>query len=205
MSDSINEKDFKKQEEIKNFEKIREDMLSKGYKENLGIISIQQANLYAILTAGPIAFICFIIYLNKWGSVLFNFTPATLLLYCGAIIASVIIHEVLHGIAWSFFCENGFKSIIFGVMWKSFTPYCHCKEPLNFKGYIAGGLMPLLILGILIFIISLFIGNSLLMILSLINILCAGGDTTIALLLFKYKNALFVDHPTDCGFVAFTK
>ncbi|MPM97600.1 hypothetical protein SDC9_144775 [bioreactor metagenome] len=41
--------------------------------------------------------------------------------------------------------------------------------------------------------------------LSLLNILCAGGDITIVLLAFKYKDAIFIDHPTDCGFVAFTK
>ena len=43
------------------------------------------------------------------------------------------------------------------------------------------------------------------MILSLMNILSAGGDTTIGLLLLKYKDGLFIDHPTDCGFVAFTE
>ena len=94
---------------------------------------------------------------------------------------------------------------MFGVMWKSFTPYCHCKEPLDFNSYLTGGIMPLLILGILVFIISFFTGNSLILIISLINILCAGGDTTICLLLLKYKDGLFIDHPTDCGFVAFTK
>lgn len=205
MSDTINEKDLKKQEEMKNFEEIREEMINNGYKENIGTITIEQANIYALITASPISIICFFIYMNKWNSVFFEFTPSTLLLYSFLIIASVILHELLHGITWSLFCKKRFKSIIFGVMWKSFTPYCHCKEPLTFKGYITGGLMPLLILGILLFVISLFFGNSLLMILSLINILCSGGDTTIALLLFKYKDALFIDHPTDCGFVAFTK
>lgn len=205
MSYTVNEKDLKKQEEIKRFESIREEMINKGYKENLGIITVQQANIYSLLTAGPIALICFIIYINKWDSIFFEFTPNTLLLYSFSIIASVVIHEFLHGVAWSFFCKGGFKSIVFGVMWKSFTPYCHCKEPLDFKSYLTGGIMPLLILGILVFIISFFTGNSLILIISLINILCAGGDTTICLLLLKYKDGLFIDHPTDCGFVAFTK
>lgn len=205
MSDRVNEKDSKKQEEIKEFEEIRVKMLRNGYKENLGIITVQQANIYALLTAGPIALICFIFYINKWDSIFFEFTTNTLLLYVFTIAASVFIHEFLHGITWSYFCKNGFKSISFGIMWKSFTPYCHCKEPLDFKGYITGGLMPLFILGILVFIISFFMGNSLLMILSLMNILSAGGDTTICLLLLKYKDGLFIDHPTDCGFVAFTK
>ncbi|MCC3869712.1 DUF3267 domain-containing protein [Terrisporobacter mayombei] len=205
MSESINEKNLKEQDKIKRFEKIKEEMINNGYKENLGVITVVKANIYALLTAGPIALICFFIYINKWGSIVFEFTPATLMLFFISIIACIVIHELLHGLTWSLFCKEGFKSISFGIMWQSLTPYCHCKEPLNFKAYITGGLMPLLILGILLFIISFFMENSSLMILSLINILCAGGDTTIALLLCKYKDALFIDHPTDCGFVAFTK
>ena len=88
MSDTINEKDLKKQEEIKRFESIREEMINKGYKENLGIITVQQANIYSLLTAGPIALICFIIYINKWDSIFFEFTPNTLLLYSFSIISS---------------------------------------------------------------------------------------------------------------------
>lgn len=172
MSESISEKNLKEQEKIKRFEEIKEEMMNNGYKENLGTITVVKANIYALLTAGPIALICFFIYINKWNSIILEFTPATLILCFISIIASVVIHEFLHGLTWSLFCKEGFKSII---------------------------------LGILLFIISFFIGNSSLMILSLINILCAGGDTTIALLLCKYKDALFIDHPTDCGFVAFIK
>lgn len=205
MSESINDKNLKEQVKLKKFEKIKEEMIKNGYTENSGTITVAKANIYALLTAGPIALICFIIYIRKWGSIVLEFTPATTLLFFISIIACIVIHEFLHGITWSLFCKEGFKSISFGVMWKSLTPYCNCKEPLNFKAYLTGGLMPLLILGILLFIVSLFTGNSLLMNLSMINILCAGGDTTIALLLCKYKDALFIDHPTDCGFVAFTK
>lgn len=43
------------------------------------------------------------------------------------------------------------------------------------------------------------------MILSLFNILRTGGDTTIVLLLLKYKNSILIDHPTGCGFITFTK
>jgi len=205
MSENINEKNLNEQEKFKSFEKIKEEMIKNGYKENSGTITVIKANIYALLTAGPIVLICFIIYIRKWGGIFLEFTPATIVLFFISIILCIVIHEFLHGITWSLFCKNGFKSISFGVMWKSLTPYCHCKEPLNFKAYLTGGLMPLLILGILLFIVSFFTGNSLLMNLSMINILCAGGDTTIALLLCKYKDALFIDHPTDCGFVAFTK
>lgn len=205
MSEKVNEKDLKKQSQIKKFEETKTEMIKRGYVESLGTISVSKANLYALLTAGPIAIICCIIYFLKWKSIYFHFTSITLILYFSGIFVSVIVHELIHGFTWSLFCKNKLKSISFGIMWSSFTPYCHCEEPLDFKSYLIGCIAPLFILGILSFIISLIIGNPLILILSLINILSAGEDTTICLLLFKFKDALFIDHPTDCGFVAFTK
>lgn len=67
MSESINEKNLNEQEKFKSFEKIKEEMIKNGYKENSGTITVIKANIYALLTAGPIALICFIIYIRKWG------------------------------------------------------------------------------------------------------------------------------------------
>jgi hypothetical protein len=78
-------------------------------------------------------------------------------------------------------------------------------EPLGMKYYLAGALMPFFTLGVGMFIVSYMIGSVFLMLLSLINMLGAGGDTTIALMLLKHKNAVILDHPTECGFAAFIK
>jgi len=52
-------------------------------------------------------------------------------------------------------------------------------------------------------------GSVLRLSLGLFNILAAGGDTTIACMLLRYlkydKCCYILDHPTDCGFVAFVK
>lgn len=48
--------------------------------------------------------------------------------------------------------------------------------------------MPLIILGLMIFIISLLTGSEPVFLISLVNILSAGGDVTIALMLLKYIN-----------------
>lgn len=90
-------------------------------------------------------------------------------------------------------------------MWKEVTPYCCCSEPLSFKGYILGGLMPFLVIGIGMFIIALVLGNNMIFILSMFNILGASGDLTIALMLLKCRKSVIIDHPTKCGFVTFNK
>jgi hypothetical protein len=78
-------------------------------------------------------------------------------------------------------------------------------EPLSFKSYLFGGLAPFAVLGVAIYFIAFFTGNILMLILSFFNMVAAGGDLTIALMLLPYPHALIVDHPTECGFVAFVK
>ena len=59
-----------------------------------------------------------------------------------AFFAGVVVHELIHGLVWSFFCKDGLHSIHFGFQLKTLTPYCHCAQPLDKGGYIAGTLAP---------------------------------------------------------------
>lgn len=194
-----------KQKRIENYKAQREKMLAEGYREQVGVISIAKANVMAFVTAGPFALIAIVIYFlkNSGGKAFLAgndfLSLAILLLIC------IPIHELIHGIAWSLFCKEGWKSIGFGVMWEYLTPYCHCKEPLSFRGYICGGLAPFMVLGIGGLILALVNESPMLLYLSVFNILSAGGDTTIALMLFKHTRAKILDHPSECGFVAFEK
>lgn len=71
------------------------------------------------------------------------------LMFMGALIVGIVVHELIHGLTWAMYAKTGFKSISFGVMWKMLTPYCHCSEPLKVSHYSIGALMPLIVLGIL--------------------------------------------------------
>lgn len=194
-----------KQKRIERYETLRISMKDKGFRETKCTISILKANLMALITTMPIILVCFILFYIKWKKIEFNITPLHMVIFLLSMFASIVVHEVIHGLTWSLFCKYKWKSIHLGVMWESLTPYCHCKETLKFGGYILGGLMPLIVLGIGLFILSLFIGNTFIFIISIINILSAGGDITIALMLLKYKKSLIFDHPTECGFIAFYK
>ncbi|WP_312644392.1 DUF3267 domain-containing protein [Hydrogenoanaerobacterium sp.] len=199
------QQNLESQERIAHYNRICSEMQQQGYTANNGTISVLKANVMALVTAGPIALLCFILYLLKWNPIEFSFSILEPFLFLGLFFICIVVHELLHGVTWALFCKNKWKSIRFGVMWNYLTPYCHCKEPLAFAYYLIGGLMPLFVLGVLWFILAYIGGSTLLAMLSIINILCAGGDTTIALMLLKYRKACILDHPTECGFVAFTK
>jgi len=189
-----------KQKIVERYESLRISMKNDGFHETICTISILKANLMAIITAMPIVLPCYILFFIKWKEAELNVTLSTLFSFIVSLSASMIIHEVIHGLTLSLFCKYKWKSIHLGV-----TPYCHCKETLKFGGYILGVLMPLIVLGIGLFSLSLFTGNVFILILSITNIFSAGGDIAIALMLLKHKNSLIVDHPTECGFTAFSK
>jgi hypothetical protein len=132
-----------------------------------------------------------------------GYLSGILTLLIGFLILTVL-HELVHGFVWHLYCRNRWKSIKFGIEVKLLTPYCHCKELLFVWQYRLGTIAPLLITGILPYIISLILGNFILMAVSLLMIIGAGGDAAILLLL---KNAkpyeLISDHPKLCGCIVY--
>lgn len=200
-----------KQRMLANYEEQKSRFAKEGYEERQEIISVLKANLMAFVTAGPFAVLEIVIWIlvrmrdageGSW-------TGNDLLAFWAMFFASIFIHELLHGVGWSIFAKGKWKSIHIGMMWEVLTPYCHCKEPLRPKEYLVGAVMPFAVLGVGVFIAALASGNGLLCALSVVNILSAGGDTTLICMLFPYlkKNnvSYMLDHPTECGFTAFIK
>jgi hypothetical protein len=120
------------------------------------------------------------------------------------VLVGIVSHELLHGIGWSIYAKEGWKSIKFGVTWKFLTPYCHCKEPLLIKFYRFGTALPAIIIGIIPSFISLLSGNIWLMLFGLFFTFAAGGDFLILWLLSKENSsALIQDHPDKIGCIIF--
>jgi hypothetical protein len=187
-------------------------------KKELLTFNLIKANLYAIFTVIPILIFYGIPYFIVWhnsfnklavrnfinsysSGILINSFLILLIMTIG-----IIAHELIHGITWAKYTKEGFKSIKFGVQWKTMTPYCHCKEPLKVKHYIIGGIMPAVILGFLPFIFSLIFGNILWLIFAMFFTMAAVGDFLIINLVRKEKMDNYVlDHPTEVGCYVFRK
>ena len=200
-----NKSEIEKKMRVENFMMQQEYMLRQGYKANIGTISVIKANIYAFVTAGPFALLAAIFYLSRWGELKFEFNFTGYILFVLLLIISIPIHEFLHGFTWHFYCKNKWKSIHFGIMRELLTPYCHCKEPLKYSSYLLGSLMPFFVLGIGITLLGTLFHNDILFVIGIFNILSAGGDTTIVCKSIPYHGGMLLDHPTECGFVAFMK
>lgn len=184
-------------------ESIRQRMLGQGYQEIDATISIVKANVGAVILGLPFIVVCVFVYFSIHANQDVEFGLIEIFALLFVFFITIVVHELLHGLGWSFFCKNGFKSIRFGVIWKYLTPYCHCKEPLTFWPYLFGAILPFLVLGIGLFVISFALNSLFLFAIAMLNIFGAGGDLTILIILLKYRDACIVDHPTDPGFIAF--
>lgn len=112
----------------------------------------------------------------------------------------IVLHELIHGITWAKFAKNKIKSIKYGVMWQSLTPYCHCEEPLLVRHYIIGAFMPGLVLGLIPSLLAVITGSFLLILFGLFFTLAACGDfMMINILRRESMDSLVQDHPKKIG------
>lgn len=180
---------------------------TKGRKVAINIVSANVFSIVLLIVSGVVFIVPFYLI---WGEAdlgsgrsMFGFTGLWWLI---AFFAGIVVHELLHGITWACYAKGGWKSISFGVMWKLLTPYCHCNEPMGVKAYLAGALMPLIVLGIIPAVVSLVIGSIPLLAWGILFIAAASGDIWMSWLLTKEDpESTILDHPTEAGFYVFDK
>ena len=212
MSDKKERKLTKREQRRKEIfiEKCR-SMEEKGYKTENLFFSILLVNILGLLVILPINFLFLAVYylFNDYTPNDNTYSPYIGLIFIALMLLLIVVHELIHGITWGHFAAEGRKSIEFGVIWQALTPYCTCSSPLTKGEYIKGALMPTIVLGFIPGIIAAITGWVPLLILSQLMILAGAGDVLIVarLLLHRPKNAkvVYLDHPTECGLVAFVK
>lgn len=199
------------------FDEKEKKILAQGYKRHDLIISVLKANVVGVLLTLPF------IALMVGGFLLRNGVPDIdgymrnnpvmyFVVLGGIIVATLllsVVHEKIHGWFWSIGAENGSKDIEFGFQKETLTPYCTCRSPLSKTIYILGSMMPMTILGIVIGIVSVFIGSLPVLIVAVLQTMGGAGDILISCMLLLHKTSgkdvILLDHPTKIGLVVFEK
>ncbi|MFN3490721.1 MAG: DUF3267 domain-containing protein [Anaerolineales bacterium] len=167
-------------------------------------ISMNRAVIYSLIISIPLAFLFGWLYSLRWGFNEFmrGFDAffANLFLFLFTFILGVILHEFIHGFTWMLAGKKPFSAIKFGFQLKTFTPYAHCKEPLNVNAYRIGAFMPGLLMGIAPSAIAILTGNGWLITFGIVFTTAAGGDFVILWLIRNVSKDKFVeDHPSQAG------
>lgn len=184
-----------------------ESMKEQGYSLNDLSVDGDKANLMGLVT-GVIPSIIFVLIfglLCGWG----KFAKVDYLWVAIIVLVSIVVHEGIHGLFFGLFAEHHFKSIEFGMLWKSMNPYCYCGEPVSRLQYLISLLMPGFILGFCTGIAGLLTGNASLLVFSVFNLFAAGGDMYIAFLILKTtqkgRKEKYLDHPDKPGVMVLVK
>lgn len=119
--------------------------------------------------------------------------------------AGIVVHELLHGLAWMLGGQLPFSKMKFGFQVKTFTPYAHCTVPIPKSAYVFGTLIPLIVLGVMPFLVSLVNGNGWVLLFGVLFTFAASGDLLIVWLIRSAPfDALVEDHPENAGCYVYT-
>lgn len=191
------------------------DFDKKEYCKEVKVISIEKASNAGLLLMLPVFAVFIGLFFLFHGNPLPRyFNPGfsavkvavDIALAFAVFIGGIVLHELIHGATWAIFARRGFRSIRFGVLWKYATPYCHCKEPLKIKHYLAGAITPAIFLGFMPAIYGVVVGWFSVMFFGMIFIVAAIGDFMIfRLLMHEDGNDYAQDHPSEAGCYVFRK
>ncbi len=191
------------------FERTRAAYEAQGYRYRPLVISVIAANVGAVALALPLDILLgigfFLLHPEGGGT----FDLLGMLLVLVAFLALIVVHELIHGLVWGICAKRHWKAVSFGVIWKYLTPYCTCDEPLSRRAYVAGALAPTIVLGLVPVAVAYVTGSILWLGIGLLMILGGGGDLAIVLKMLRFKpdgaDVLYLDHPYECGLVAFVR
>ena len=193
------------------FALVCEEMERQGYRKIDLTIGVVKANLLALIVMLPFAVLSGAVVLSRVSflSMAELMSPFDFLLFLLVMLLLTAVHEGIHALTWAMFGKDYWKSIRFGVIWKALTPYCTCLRPAKRGQYILGAAMPTLVLGIGLTAAAALTGVYWVFILALAMIFGGGGDFTIILKILLHrqcgKEAVYYDHPYECGVVVFEK
>lgn len=168
----------------------KESFTDDKYKSSKKSMSILKANLTAMIYPIPLVilftagYMASIILADNWQNG-FSFSvggnPITmfisLFLFFAAFFVLIVLHEITHAVFFLRGCENGRKSITFGV--KYATPYCHCEEVILLSTYRLSLLAPLITVCLPLAVLTLATRNFFFFIITITMIFGSGGDLAI--------------------------
>jgi hypothetical protein len=137
-----------------------------------------------------------------WGLVKMFFSIPEFIL---TIVIGTILHEGIHLMGWGIVGQVPLNKLKVGFNSKTMTPFASCKIPINRNAYLAGTIMPGLILGIIPYFLGLVVIKSL-FIYGIYFMIAAAGDFTMVSLISQVPQSYLIeDHPEKVGFWAIKK
>ena len=172
-----------------------------GYATELRTIGMLKANIVALVVLGLLCLLGAAGLYAIWGGFSLG-NPWNGMLFIVGFGVGVAVHELIHGFTWMWVTRSSFSHLRFGLLQGGV--YCHIDVPMSKRKYVVGALMPLLLLGIVPFLLSFATHSLWLMLFGVIFIACAMGDVLIVWAIrHDSADTLVYDHPSEAGCVVY--
>jgi len=174
-------------------------------------ISLVKANLLAVALIPVLGTLVLVPYALLWGIpglqtddagavTRFSSPVESTLTYISLLFAAIVVHEGLHGVGFALIGKIPRSKIGFGVKWLTFTPYCHCAEPMSAAAYRWAVALPTLVLGVVPGLLGLALGSFTLAFWAVIMLVSGSGDLAILWAIRAVRgDATVRDHPSRAG------
>lgn len=191
------------------YQQLCASLEQQGYEKKELLIGALAANFGSLILSFPLLLALIWLYYLAHPEGSADPTLLSSLLFFPFLLALIVLHEGIHGLTWACFAEGHFRSIEFGVIWKSLNPYCTCSRPMKRWQYLLGSLMPTLLLGFGLAALAIALGRLWLLAASGLMVVAGGADLLISLRLLLFRSGssplLCCDHPYQCGLTVFVK
>ncbi len=166
-------------------------------------LSMERVNLLAVPVALLAPVITLVPYCLLWGGASLlagGRVLARWYILVPGLLGGIVLHEAIHGVSWALFGRKSFRSIRYGVQWKTLTPYAHCVEPMPARAYRRGAVMPAVIIGVIPAALGLAAGDGAWVLYGTVFLAAAAGDFIVLRVLRKIPGDILVeDHPSRAG------
>ena len=137
-------------------------------------------------------------------SIIYIFESKRVLMTFILIFGYMILHELLHSLAYYLYGAK-YKNIIYGIQLEKGIFYCLCKQNIRRKNILNALFFPLFYIGIMTFILSFILDSSYLLILSIFNISGCAGDIMTFLFISKLDREIeFSEFDDTTSFAIYT-
>lgn len=143
-------------------------------------VSFISANVFALGVMGATVALVLPLHAVIWGATadvileaLFDHPLLPMLL---VMVASIVVHELLHAWGFHYLGKVPWSGIRMGVMWRCLTPYASTREPVSAHAYRWAAALPGIVLGLLPLLAGLATGSALLTGYGVMMFAAAGGD-----------------------------
>ena len=160
-------------------------------------INVGKLNLVCIVLFVVIVLLTSFLYR---GNIIEDLTEVNLMLLILVNVALMLVHELLHSLAYVIY-GGDFKKIVYGAYLEKGVLYCLCKQNITRKNILNALMFPLFYIGIVTYIISILTNNYYLLILSIFNLSGCVGDIFTFLFISKLdKDIMFSEFDDTTSF-----